>query len=173
MVGGSIRTPASFSGVVGLALGYGTAEVTSLIFFPSMLKAGPLAETVADAALVYARITTPSRRWWPKILKTTTTPPRGNPDIDDCRATDNLGFYDKFYDGGILGLPQPHLSAYWKLGRKNDPTQAVKKDLDGIKLGVFYPWLNDSEPDVVQACNEAIKTLIDRGLKLLIYLFLT
>jgi len=63
MVGGSIRTPASFSGVVGLALGYGTAEVTSLIFFSSMLKAGPLAETVADAALVYARITTPSRRW--------------------------------------------------------------------------------------------------------------
>jgi Asp-tRNA(Asn)/Glu-tRNA(Gln) amidotransferase A subunit family amidase len=60
-------------------------------------------------------------------------------------------------------LPQPHLSAYWKLGRKNDPTQAVKKDLDGIKLGVFYPWLNDSEPDVVQACNEAIKTLVDRG----------
>jgi Asp-tRNA(Asn)/Glu-tRNA(Gln) amidotransferase A subunit family amidase len=161
--GGSIRTPASFSGVVGLALGYGRAEATSLKFFSSMLKAGPLAETVADAALVYATITTPSRRWLPKILKTTTTPPRGNPDIDDCTATDDLGFYDKLYDGGILGLPQPHLSAYWKLGQNNNPTQAVKRDLDGIKLGVFYPWLNDSEPDVAQACNEAIKTLVNRG----------
>lgn len=160
--GGSIRTPASFSGVVGLALGYGRAEATSLHFLSSMLKAGPLAETVADAALVYATITTPSRSWLPKTLETT-TPSRENPDNDDCTAVGNLGFYDKFYDGGFLGLPQPHLSAYWKLGQQNNPTKAVKNDLDGIKLGVFYPWIQDSERDVAQACNEAIKTLVDRG----------
>lgn len=160
--GGSIRTPSSFSGVVGLALGYGRAEASSLDFHSSMLKLGPLAETVADAALVYATITTPSRCWLPKILKTTNR--SGNLDTDNCTNVEKLGFYETLYDGGVLGLPQPHLSAYWRIAHQNK-NMAEVKDLEGIKLGIFHPWLADAQPSVVEACNKAIQALVNRGAK--------
>jgi hypothetical protein len=51
--GGSIRTPASWSGVVGLATGFGRLPFESGLMY-TVVKSGPLAATVADAALAYA-----------------------------------------------------------------------------------------------------------------------
>jgi Asp-tRNA(Asn)/Glu-tRNA(Gln) amidotransferase A subunit family amidase len=50
--GGSIRIPAALSGVVGLAATFGRIEYHAGAIV-SMIKAGPLAATVADAALSY------------------------------------------------------------------------------------------------------------------------
>jgi aspartyl-tRNA(Asn)/glutamyl-tRNA(Gln) amidotransferase subunit A len=51
--GGSIRTPASLSGVLGLATGYGRFPFSSHMQ-GTLIKAGPFANKIADVALAYA-----------------------------------------------------------------------------------------------------------------------
>ena len=58
--GGSIRQPASFCGIAGLKVSYGRVSRYGLIAFGSSLDTiGPLARTVADAALLFSAMAGP------------------------------------------------------------------------------------------------------------------
>lgn len=61
-------------------------------------------------------------------------------------------YYTKLYDGGIHGPPRPHLSGF-------DCTE----DLSGIKIGVFWDYLNDADPEIVSSCKVALKEMEKRG----------
>lgn len=80
--GGSVRTPASWSGVVGIATGFGRFPFSSH-YSGTNIKSGILAETVHDAALGYA-VLSPSH--------------------------EGHKFYDNMYDGGYRGCPEPLLN---------------------------------------------------------------
>jgi len=42
-------------------------------------------------------------------------------------------------------------------------TDLGKTSLDGIRIGVFAPWFEHADPEVVKACQNAVETLKERG----------
>lgn len=62
--GGSIRIPASFSGVVGMKPTFGRVPAWPLSPFGTLATVGPLARTVSDAALLLNAISQPDARDW-------------------------------------------------------------------------------------------------------------
>ncbi|HUU03300.1 MAG TPA: amidase [Myxococcota bacterium] len=54
-------------------------------------------------------------------------------------------------DQNSQGRPAPHLSGFGD------------RDLHGIKLGVYTPWFDDAQPDVVTACRKALDVLRNAG----------
>jgi aspartyl-tRNA(Asn)/glutamyl-tRNA(Gln) amidotransferase subunit A len=62
--GGSIRIPASFSGVFGIKPTLGRVPQTNAGVFATLVAGGPLARSVADAALTLAVMARPDDRDW-------------------------------------------------------------------------------------------------------------
>ena len=62
--GGSIRIPASFSGIVGFKQSFGRVPAYPLSPFGTLANAGPMTRTVADAALMLSVISRPDVRDW-------------------------------------------------------------------------------------------------------------
>ncbi|MDP9003731.1 MAG: Asp-tRNA(Asn)/Glu-tRNA(Gln) amidotransferase subunit GatA [Verrucomicrobiota bacterium] len=94
--GGSIRQPASLSGVVGLKPSYGRVSRFGLVAFASSLdQAGPLTKTVRDAALIMNAIAGPD-------LQDSTCLDQPVPDYTAGLGPDLRGMR--------LGLPKEYLS---------------------------------------------------------------
>ncbi len=95
--GGSIRQPASLCGVVGMKPTYGTVSRYGLVAFASSLdQIGPIATTVADAALLFDVIgghdpcdSTSLNRPTPRVLSV----------LDDGVAGLTVGVLTEFLDG--------------------------------------------------------------------------
>ena len=62
--GGSIRIPASFTGIVGLKPTYGRVPAWPLSPFGTVAHLGPMTRTVEDAALMLAVVSRPDARDW-------------------------------------------------------------------------------------------------------------
>lgn len=60
--GGSIRIPASFSGIVGFKATFGRVPAFPLSPFGSLANVGPMTRSVADAALMFSVISRPDAR---------------------------------------------------------------------------------------------------------------
>lgn len=60
-------------------------------------------------------------------------------------------------DANSLGHPDPSVTGiYPEVGSEDAP-------LAGVRLGVYRPWFEDAEPDVVSVCNEMLETLKEAG----------
>ena len=133
--GGSIRIPAALSGVVGLAAGFGRIAFRT-DRESSMTHGGPLAATVADAALSYLLLAQP-------------TPPSGSGDADAETHTTSHGY-------GGDGPPTPHLHVHWS-------EWDGCSELGGVRIGVFREHFTDATPEVVAAADAALARLVAKG----------
>lgn len=122
--GGSIRIPASLSGVYGLA-----ATFTRIAFhkdaITSMTHAGPLAATLADTALAYG---------W---LASAPPPP---------------AHHTTTHAYGGEGPPPAHVHGW-----------DSHESLEGVRVGIYRPWWDDSSAEVVTAADAALATLTSKG----------
>ncbi len=119
--GGSIRTPASFCGVLGLKASFGrVSEHGAAPLCWSLAHVGPIAATAADAALGYAIM--------------------AGADPQDPQT---------------LGQPAPHLDNF------------AQRDMQGLKVGVYQPWFEDADSEVVRICSRALQQLEELGATIL------
>jgi Asp-tRNA(Asn)/Glu-tRNA(Gln) amidotransferase A subunit family amidase len=114
--GGSIRTPSSMCGVVGLKPTFGrVSEQGAAAICWSVAHIGPMGATARDCALGYAVMA-----------------------------------------GRDPGDPQTHQQPPVTL-------PVLDGNVEGVRLGVFRPWFEDADADVVEACWEGMKALERRG----------
>lgn len=62
-------------------------------------------------------------------------------------------YYSRMF--GKDGLPRPHLTDFDKI-----------EDLSGLRIGVFWDYFNDAEPEVVEKCKTALQQCENRGAKI-------
>jgi Asp-tRNA(Asn)/Glu-tRNA(Gln) amidotransferase A subunit family amidase len=120
-----------------------------------MIKAGPLAATVADAALAYLAMAGGETR-----TSSGGTSPGDSPVADDGSGHNGDSnqqqqpqqphFYTVLYGGS--GPPPAHLGGA-PLGPR--PSSSLR----GLRLGVFWPHFRDGDPAVVAACERALDQL--------------
>jgi aspartyl-tRNA(Asn)/glutamyl-tRNA(Gln) amidotransferase subunit A len=136
--GGSIRLPASFCGVVGVKPTYGRVSRYGVIAFASSLdQVGPVARSVADAALLLKTIAGHD----PRDMTSSTRP------VDDYLAALEQGakglrigvpreWFQGGVDAGVERLVRDALSRYEKLGAK-----LVEVSLPHTKYGIGAYYL--------------------------------
>ncbi|MEQ8954742.1 MAG: Asp-tRNA(Asn)/Glu-tRNA(Gln) amidotransferase subunit GatA [Gammaproteobacteria bacterium] len=109
--GGSIRQPASFTGITGFKPSYGRVSRWGMIAFASSLdQAGPLAKTAEDAALMTAVIAG--------------LDPKDSTSVD-LPVDDYVGALNQPLDGLRIGIPKQHFAE----GLSKEVEQAVRDGL--------------------------------------------
>jgi Asp-tRNA(Asn)/Glu-tRNA(Gln) amidotransferase A subunit family amidase len=141
--GGSIRIPSAWSGIVGLATTFGRLEHQHT--YSTMIKGGPMAASVADAAIGYLAMTIPRSM----IMDFPIVNPRNELNLPE------MHFYTDLY-ANAKGLPQPHISGYLSDSPK-------MKTQSATRIGIFRAHFEDIEDaEIVERCYAALELLETR-----------
>ena len=136
--GGSIRQPASFSGVVGLKPTYGRVSRFGLVAFASSLdQIGPFARSVRDAALVFEAISGHDQR-------DSTSAPIEVPDIAATLGTDlrgvRVGVPQEYFTGGMDSAVRAAVET--AIQQLSDLGAGIDRDVHlpstGLGVSVYY-----------------------------------
>ncbi|MEJ2210046.1 MAG: Asp-tRNA(Asn)/Glu-tRNA(Gln) amidotransferase subunit GatA [Anaerolineae bacterium] len=118
--GGSVRQPAAYCGVVGLKPSYGRVSRRGLVAFASSLdQIGPLARTVADAALLLAAIAGPDP------LDSTTVARPG-----PLSWADYLSDLEGGVEGERIGVPREYFLQAIQAGLQPEVEAAVRTAIE-------------------------------------------
>ena len=117
---------AIMSGLHGLATTFGRCSFEYMLD-SSLIKAGPITSNSEDAAIAYSFMS----------------------------QKEDSHFYSKLYDGGLGGLPSPHLTGFTKID-----------DLSDVRIGMYSPWFNDSQPHIRDRSYQVVDYLKSKGAKI-------
>lgn len=161
--GGSIRIPASFSGVIGMKPTFGRVPAWPLSPFGSLAVVGPLARTVADAGVLLNVLAQPDARDWHALppggdftaemelgvqgLKIAFSPKLGYAPVKDEVAAVIAGAARRFAELGALveeidpgfADPTPIFWTHWTAGafnllRQFSPEQKAKMEPELVQI---------------------------------------
>ncbi len=156
--GGSIRIPASFSGIFGLKPSYGRVPTYPFSGAWSLSHAGPMTRTVADAALMLNVIAGPDERDQYSL------PPSGVDYVKTLRGSlrglrvawsPTLGFA-RLVDPEVLALSEAAARRFREFGcrletvdpRFSDPSEAWRAIFCGGIATRLAPYLSDRRADI-------------------------
>ncbi len=137
--GGSIRIPASFTGIVGLKPTFGRVPAYPASPFGDVAHVGPMTRSVADAALMLRVIGEPDARDWQALPF---APPDYSADLGSGVAGLRIGFSPDLgfvqVDPEITAAVRDAVAAFERLGASIQPANIALVDV----LKVFQPhWL--------------------------------
>lgn len=150
--GGSIRSPSSMSGIVGLATTYGRIPYDSSVD-TSLVKAGPMTSNVADAIIGYAALAPnhPDLDYFTNKHYGGEGPP--HPYVDINLINKSFNDFIQLDDKNIL-----------KTCENNDEKQNNgEKLLKNKKFGYFPAWFNDSDVEIRVRTHEVLNFLKEQG----------
>ncbi|KIZ06891.1 hypothetical protein MNEG_1064 [Monoraphidium neglectum] len=179
--GGSVRIPASLCGVVGLKPTQG--RMASDAGTCALITLGPLATSVGDAMIVYAAMACPGSCALSPLkpaaapgigegsgLAAARTAEQAQAEVDAAAAAVKAAAAAPFPEAAMgedaatrppLVLPR-RLLAEGVDGSSQDALSAAQP-LAGLRVGVFKPWFDDSEPAVAEAARGGMGLLSRLG----------
>jgi aspartyl-tRNA(Asn)/glutamyl-tRNA(Gln) amidotransferase subunit A len=166
--GGSIRIPASFTGIVGLKPTFGRVPAWPLSPFGTVAHVGPMARTVTDAALMLSVLSGPDRRDWHALPPDPRDHRVGLADgVEGLRVAASATLGGGSRGGGIeadpevLGVFEAALAVLADLGAR---VQRVDPPVgDGVRELFARTWFPGATR-LVERLPEAARAGLDKGL---------
>jgi aspartyl-tRNA(Asn)/glutamyl-tRNA(Gln) amidotransferase subunit A len=159
--GGSIRIPASFTGIVGFKQSFGRVPAHPLSPFGTLAHLGPMTRTVADAALMLTVLTEPDPRDWYAL------PPDGRnylDGLDDGVKGLRIAFSPTLagapVDEEVAALVAKAAEAFAELGCTFDTTDPGLPDSYGTFAHHWFP----GAANALRAFGPAQRQEMDPGL---------
>jgi Asp-tRNA(Asn)/Glu-tRNA(Gln) amidotransferase A subunit family amidase len=170
--GGSVRVPAALCGCVGLKVTHGRVPLTGVFPLASSLDTvGPLAATVADAALAYGVIAgdDPADRW---SVNRPVTAPAGSADLDGLRIGIPHPWVDRPLERLVASAWEATITALGEAGADVRPIDAPHLDPSRLHAGmlaeiatVHRPWFERDPsrygPEVRHRLEQVMAVTVD------------
>jgi aspartyl-tRNA(Asn)/glutamyl-tRNA(Gln) amidotransferase subunit A len=159
--GGSVRIPASFTGIFGLKPSYARIAAHPPSMFGTISHVGPMTRTVADAALMLHITARPDDRDWTQPpYPTETFTDRLDRSFKGVRIGTAMSFNGHAVDPEVAALVENAFSAFDEMGAVLSP---VDLPFDGVEEMFRIHW-HSGAAMAVRNVPEDRRALIDPGL---------
>jgi Asp-tRNA(Asn)/Glu-tRNA(Gln) amidotransferase A subunit family amidase len=169
-MGGSVRMPASFCGIVGLKPSFGRIPFTILPSqFDSLSHFGPLARTVGDAALFLSVTQGPDERDIQSLSPALDIPIPPPADIGELRLAFSMDFGYYAIDPDVEANTEAALEAFRDLGAKVEHVKlGWSREINDafyehwcVYLAAFFgdhlaEWRDQMDPEVVKLIEQGL-----------------
>jgi aspartyl-tRNA(Asn)/glutamyl-tRNA(Gln) amidotransferase subunit A len=167
--GGSIRIPASFTGIFGLKPSFGRVAAYPPSAFGDLAHIGPMARTVEDAALMLDAIKGPDPRDWGSLPDDAIAyrEPVREGSLKGKRVALSVGLGVAEPEPAVRAAVESAAEEFRRLGAEVEPADPFPQPPGGIfetlTRAAFWKLLRDLPPDAPTVMDPGLVTLCQRG----------